>query len=224
MAPVISDQIDGQFRQYIESKYSPIPRDDHEKLIDALIGLMEHGRDRRQSLHSFLEQATRLIFRFFALDEIVIGLYDRKQKDYYIEVVFGYRSELAAEYKKLRYDQEDMVSQDRFPNIKIGKLSELNPVEGLPESERKLFNRPFMGADARKSLDEFHEGDYIDVWMRDPRKNIIGWIEVSRTRDGKIPSRITVLWLEFIASICAGVVNQRWLHEDRARGSTGNGQ
>jgi len=221
MAP---SDIDPQFRQQIESKYSPVSRDDQEKLIDAMMSLMEYGRDRKQSLHSFLEQVTRVIFRFFALDEVVIGLYDRKQKDYYIEVVFGYRNELTTEYKKLRYDHEDMVGQNTFPHINIGRISELNPVEGLPESERKLFNRPFMGSDARKTPDEFHEGDYIDVWMRDHQKNIIGWIEISRTRDGKLPPRITVMWVEFIASVCACVIHQRWMQEDRIRGSKADGQ
>jgi len=217
MATRTSSQIDSTFRQHIESKYSPIPRDDHEKLIDALLGLMEYGRDRRQSLHSFFEQVTRLIFRFFAFDQVAVGLYDRKQKDYYVDVTFGYRDDLAAEYKKVRYDYDDMVSQDRFPNIKIGKISELNPIEGLPEDERRLFNRPYAVSAARQALDQFHEGDYIDVWMMGPQKNIIGWLELSNPRDGKLPSRMTVMWAEIIASVCAYVIRRRWFQEDQAR-------
>jgi hypothetical protein len=211
-------EIDGQLRQYIESRYSPIPRDDQEKLIDALVGLTEFGRDKKQTLHAFLEQAARVIFRFFAFNEIIIGLYDRKQKDFYHETVFGYRSDIAGELKKLRYNLQDMVGQDRFPFIKIGKISEIDPVEGLPEDERQLFNRPYAGSIARKELDEFHEGDYIDVWMYDSRKNIIGWLEISAPRTGKLPPRIAVMWAEVIASICASVVRYRWLLEDRATG------
>lgn len=209
--------IDNQFRQHIESKYSPIPKDDEERLVDSLISLMEYGRDRRQSLTSFLEQVARLIFRFLAFDEIVIGLYDRKQDDFYHEVVFGFHSGITSEYKKVRYSHEDMVSQERFPFVKIGKLSEFSPVEGLPEEERKLFNRPFAGGLARGAVDEFHEGDYIDFWMTGPQNSIIGWIELAKTRNGKLPTRMNVRWVELIASICSSVVRQRWLHEDTLR-------
>ncbi len=210
-------QIDSALRQYIESRYNPVPRDEQEKLIDAVIGLMEYGWDRKQTIPSFLEQVARLIFRHFAFGEIVIGLYDRKRKDFYHEVVFGYRNDLVPAYKKIRYAYEDMVSMDRFAFIKTGKLSELDPVEGLPEEERKLFSRPFAGSAARKAVDEFHEGDYFDVWMMDHNKNIIGWIEMSGRRDGKLPPKLAVRWVEVIASICALVIRQRWILEDQGR-------
>ncbi|MBN1677706.1 MAG: hypothetical protein JW880_04135 [Candidatus Thermoplasmatota archaeon] len=222
MASGVSERIDRQFRQHIEAKYSPVAKNDHEKLMEALVGLIEYGRDQRQSPHSFLDHAAHLIFRLLAFDEIVIGLYDRKEKNYYNEVVFGYKGDAAIELKRLRYDYEDLVSQKRFPNVKIGKLSEFNPVESLPESERVLFNGAPAGASARNSLDEFRKGDFIDIWMRGPRKDLIGWIEVSHPRNSKLPPKINVLWLELIASICACVVGQRWHQEDRARRRSAN--
>jgi len=188
--------------------------------MEALVGLIEYGKDQREPLHSFLDQAAHLISRLLAFDEIVIGLYDRKEKDYYHEVVFGYKSDIATELKRLRYNHEDLASQKRIPSVRIGKLSEFNPVEGLPESERKLLGGSSTGATLRKSLDEFRKGDFIDIWMRDPRKNLVGWIGVSHPRNSKLPPKINVLWLEFIASICACVVSQRWHQEDRARRSS----
>lgn len=217
-ASKIPFQIDGQLRQYIESRYSPIARDDQEKFIEALVGLTELGGDRKQTMRSFFEQVTRLIFRFFAFNEIVMGLYDRKRKDWYVESVFGFRSEIAAEYKRLRYSREEMVGQDRFPYISIGRTSAFGPVEGLPESERKLFSRPYAAGVSRKDLDEFHEGDYIDVLMYDPHKNVVGWIELSAPRGGKLPSRMTVMWIEVIASVCASAVRYRWSLEDQSEG------
>jgi len=185
--------------------------------MEALVGLIEYGRDQRESLHAFLDQAAQLISRLLAFEEVVIGLYDREEKDYYHEVVFGYPSDIATELRRFRYSQGDLVSQRRFPSVRIGKLSEFNPVEGLPESERKLLSGSSTGANFRKSLDEFHRGDFIDIWMRDPRKNLVGWIGVSHPRNSRLPPKISVQWLELIASICACVVSQRWHQEDRAR-------
>jgi len=212
-----ASRIDVKLRQYIETTYSPIPRDDQEKLIDALLSLSEAGRDKRLSLHAFLEQVARMVFRFFAFDEIAIGLHDRKDDTYYYDVVFGYRADLAAEYHKLRYDHDDMVSQERFPFVKIGKMSELAPVEGLPDSERKLLNRPYAGSLARGGVDEFHEGDYIDVWIFGPQREISGWIELSKPRSGKLPSRATLWLVETIASICSLVIREKRLQEDASR-------
>ncbi len=194
--------IDVKLRQYIETTYSPIPRDDKEKLIDALLTLTEVAADKKQSLHAFLEHVAKTIFRHFSIDEIAIGLYDRRTNTYFMDVVFGYRPEVGAEYLKMRYDYEDMVSQERFPYIKVGKMSEYAPVEGLPEEERSLLSRPYAGSLARSNDDDFHEGDYIDVWMYSPQKTILGWIELSKPRSGKMPPRSAIRWIEVIASIC----------------------
>ncbi len=213
-----ANAIDPQLRKHIETTYTPIPKDEQEKFIEALVSLIELGRDRKQSVHSFLEQVSRTVFRLFSFDEIAIGLYDRQENNFYYDVLFGYTGDLATQYLKIRYDYEDMVSQDRFPYIKTGKLSELAPVEGLPGSERTLLNRPYAGSLARGEMDQFHEGDYIDFWMYGgPQKNIVGWIEVSKPRSGKLPARKTVRSLEVIASICSFVIRQKWLQEDAAR-------
>ena len=217
MALPSASPIDVKLRQYVEMTYTPIPRDDREKLIDSLLSLTELARDKKQDVHTFLEKVAKMIFRQFAFDEISIGIFDRKENKYRMDVLFGHRPEIVAEYLRLRYDQEDMVSQDRFPFIKIGKLAELDPIEGLPEDERKYLNRPYAGSLARGAVDEFHEGDYIDVWIYGPQKNILGWIELGKPRTGKLPPRASVRWVEVIASICAFAIRQRWLQEDASR-------
>lgn len=211
--------MDGRLRQHLEAKYSIAAVNDREKLVEALVDLMEHGRDQSESLGHFLDRAARLISRLLGFEEVVIGLYDRNGTDYYHEVVLGYRSDISAGLKQLRYKDEDMVSQRRFPSVRIGKLSEFYPVEGLPEPERKLFDVPSTGTSVRRILGEFRRGDFIGIWMRDQSKNLVGWIRVSRPRIPRFPPKINVLWLEFIASICACVVSRRWHHEDRARRS-----
>jgi len=209
--------IDPELKHHVDSTYSPLPRDEQEKLIEAMLTLTEAARDRRISLRAFLERVARTLFRFFSLDEIAIGLYDRTQKMFVYEVLFGYPSDLAAQYSRLKYEYEDMISNDRYPFIRTGKLSELDPVEGLPSDERQILNRPYAGSLARAAEDEFHEGDYIDVWMYGPQKSLLGWLEISKPRSGRLPSRTNLRWIEVIASICSFAIRQRWLQEDVAR-------
>jgi hypothetical protein len=223
LASGIPERIDGHFRQYIEAKYGTAAVNDREKLMEALINLIEYGRDQEHSLHSFFDQVAHLISRLLAFDEIVMGLYDRKEKDYYNEVVFGYKDDIAIELKRLRYSNEDIVNQERFPHVRIGKLSGFNHIGGLSKSEQKSFGESSVEANAREFMDKFEKGDFIDTWMRDPRIGLVGWIKVAHPRDSRLPPKINVLWLELIASISACVVCQRWRQVDSARRNANGG-
>ena len=208
------DPIDRKYRTYIENLYSPIPKDEFEKIIDNILTLIEMGHDRKQSLNSILNFAAKTIFKLFDFHEIGIGLKNRSDGTYRYEVVFGFRKEIEENFRRLKYSYEDMISNERFPFIKTGRLSELDPVEGLPEWEAELFNRPYQLEVQRKTPDEFHEGDYFDIWMFAHNKELIGWFELASPVNDKLPSRSNVRWIELIAAICSSIVTQKWAEED----------
>jgi len=211
------DPLDRKLKSYIETTYSPIPRDEQERIIDNVISLIELAQDKKQNSRSIMDHVAKMIFRLFSFDEIAVGLRDRRSGVYRYEVLFGYRKEVIDKFRRIEYSYHDMVSYDRFPNVKIGRLSEFNPVEGLPEREKDLYDRPLIISQKRTGPDDFHEGDYIDVWMYDYRKDLIGWIELSRPRSGKLPPRMAIRWIELIASISASIVAHRWAEEDLGR-------
>jgi hypothetical protein len=66
----------------------------------------------------------------------------------------------------------------------------------------------------RKSPDEFHEGDYIDVWMQSHNREIIGWFELASPADDKLPSRSQMRWIELIVAVCSSIVVEKWAEED----------
>jgi len=212
------DPIDRKYRALIETTYSPIPKDEFEKIIDNLLTLIEMGHDRRQPLNSTLDFAAKMIFKLFDFHEIGIGLKNRKDGLYRYEILFGFRKEVEENFRKMKYTSEDMVSNERFPFIKMGRLSELDPVEGLPESEESLFNRPYQLKVQRKSPDEFHEGDYIDVWMYSQNREIIGWFELAGPMNDKLPTRTQMRWIELIAGVCSSIVAEKWAEEDALLG------
>jgi len=217
MIPGKKEAIDRKFRMFIEDKYSFVLKDAEEKIIDSLITWMELAMDRKQPLKTVLEQAAKLIFRQFEFREVGIGLKSRTSETYKYEVLFGYKREIVDSFLELEYTLDDMVSQDRFPYIKMGRRSELNPAEGLPDEERILFNRPYQLTARRVSMDDFLEGDYLDIWMYGPNKELIGWFELANPVNGKLPTRRTIRWIELIAGVCSSVVLQRWAEEDLGR-------
>lgn len=210
------DPVDRQFRSFIESTYNPIPRDDQEKIIDGILTLVEMGHDRKQSVKSCMDFAIKMVFKFFDFHEIVVGLKSRTDDSYRYEYIFGFRKDLEANMRKLRYVYDDMVNNDKFPYIKTGRFSELNPAEGLPESERSWY-KPYALSSTRKSPDDFHEGDYIDVWMFSKDKTLIGWFEIGNPMNGKLPTRTQLRWIELIATVCSSVLTEKWGDEDQTR-------
>jgi len=212
------DPIDRQYRALIENTYSPVPKDEQEKIIDNILTLIDMGHDRKQPLKSTLEFAAKMIFKLFDFHEICVGLRNRKDGYYRYDVIFGYRKEIEENFRRLKYDYEDMVSKERFPFITLGRLSELDPVEGLPEHERDLFNRPYALSVQRKTPDEFHEGDYIDVWMYSHNRELIGWFELASPMNDKLPTRSQMRWIELIVAVCSSIVTEKWAEEDAMHG------
>ena len=209
--------LDSQYRSAIETAYYPVPKDQDEKIIDAYLSLLELAGERRHSLRAVLDQACKVIFRLFGFREVSIGLKSREDYLFRYESLLGYRADVAENFRRVKYTYEDMVSQDRFPHIKMGRLSELNPVEGLPDYEQDLFNRKFQLKEKRETMDEFHEGDYVDVWIRGNNGDMVGWIEMSSPSDGKLPPRIAVRWIELLAATLGVIITEKWQEEDAIR-------
>ena len=203
------DPIDWGFKSYLQSRYSTVPKNDLEKILDSILELIELSRDKKRNVKSILEQAARTIFRLFDLQEVAIGLKSPKDGLYRYDVLFGFTKNTEMAFRKIEYTSEDMVSYDRYPFVKIGRISELNPVEGISEDDKHLYDRPLALDHPRGSHEDFMEGDYIDIWMYGGGGSLIGWFEVSKPRDGKMPSCDTVRWIEVIADVCALIVERK---------------
>lgn len=206
-----------KLKTYIETTYNPIPKDEQERLIDGLVTLIQMGQNKRDSLRSVLEYVTKMIFKYFDFHEIGIGVKSRRDQLFRYEILFGYRKDLQDQFAKVAYTYEDMVEYHRFPYVKMGKLTDLVFAEGMPDKEKVLFARPIQLDAVRQSLDTFHEGDYIDVYMHGPNRKLLGWIELSSPLTRKLPTRSTIRWLELIATICGYIISEKWKDEGAVR-------
>jgi len=150
-----------------------------------------------------LQDCARTAHSLFQFQEVAIGIKSALDGKYHYEAFSGYTHEAENEFRKCAYTYEQFFSPIDFPSIRITKFLDMKVAENQPgiEKEKKCWNRPMQLRDARKSADEFTEGDYLDVFMFESGKDLLGWIEVSAPRDGKMPSGLTMRGLELFASI-----------------------
>jgi hypothetical protein len=196
----------------LRDRYSPIPRDENEKVMDAIQKLMLIARDPTLPLKSFLDETGRLIHRLFDFREIAIGMRSKNDNLFRYEVLIGFNSEAERARKKLTYTHEDMLDSKKYPNgLKITKKTEFMMVELLPykQGEEETYNRPLMLKKERTAPDDFIEGDYIQIYFYGIKDDYLGWIELSGPKSGKIPPRSTIKWIEFIAQIIGTIVYER---------------
>lgn len=196
----------------LRDRYSPIPRDQDEKVIDGIQKLLATARNPTFTVQSFLIESGRLIHRLFDFKEIAIGLKSKRDGLFRYEVLIGFSGDAEKARRRLAYTSEEMVDSEKYPGgVKVCKTTEFLLVEYQPyrAGEEDTFNRPNRLAKERSSADEIVEGDYIDIYLYGRNEEIMGWIELAGTRSGKMPPRSAIKWMELIASVMALVICDR---------------
>lgn len=183
-----------------------------EHLVGALIDFLQRARSPGHSSSVIILECGKLIHRFFEFREVAIAMRDRDGLFRY-KVCIGFRDEAEAERMKIAYTEFDLTDQDTFPGVSVSKGTFFQLIENKPfkDGEEGTFNRPSLLGAERKNQNDLIEGDYIDTYIRDANKNPLGWIELSTTRDGKLPSRISIKWIELIAKMIATIMIEREL-------------
>ena len=196
----------------IRDRYSPIPRNENEKVMDGIQKLMLIARDPTMPLKTFLDEMGKLIHRLFDFREIAIGMKSKNDDLFRYEVLIGFSSDAQRARKKLTYTHDDMLDSKKYPNgLIITKKTEFMLVEVQPykSGEEDTFNRPNQLTKERASIEDIIDGNYIDIYLFGRKDEVVGWIELSGTRSGKMPSRSTIRWLELISSILASIICER---------------
>ncbi len=202
--------ISKEIERSLKKEYNHIPTDQTEKILDGIQRLIDLGLQPGVSLHQFIHEAALVIYRTFPFKEISIGLKSQNDGRYRYEEVVGHTQTAAEALRKLSYSHEEFFSPKDYPAFWISEHTELALAEGRPflESERDTYNRPILLLAVRKSLDDFIEGDYFDVYMYGLKDEMIGWIELGATKDGKMPSMLVIKQLEVLAFVLSCFVQR----------------
>jgi hypothetical protein len=148
--------------------------------------------------------------------EISIVLRDPKDGLYRYQVFVGFTKDAIEDMRSQVYSEAEVRAFDRLPGVKVSKLIEFTISEApLKAGERTQFNRPILAAVPRKTDDEFTFGDYMNIYICGKDDELIGFIEVSGPRDGKMPTGNRMKGLELLASM-TGIALQ-CMKEDRKK-------
>lgn len=200
----ITPQIARDIEDLLRKRYAQIPKEDNEKIIDGIQTFMTHISLRRSS-RALLQEAAKTLHRIFPFQEIAIGIKSPEDGLYRYEAFIGYTHEAEETFRKLVYTLDEFFDQGEFPSIRISKLIDFAVAENEPaqEKEQECWNRPSLLKVPRKTPDEFLEGDYIDVLLYGEGNEMIGWLELSAPRDGRMPSGSVLKGIELFSSVLA---------------------
>ena len=186
----------------LKARYSDFSRDENERILEGIQNFALRAQINI-AMHRLLQDAARTVHSLFGFQEVAIGLRNPDDGKYRYDVIVGYGKESENALRRCEYTYDQFVSQREFPSIRITKLLDMNLGDLSPAlgKEKECWNRPMQLEVKRKSPDEFTEADYLDVMMFAPGNDLLGWIEVSAPRDGKMPSGQTLRGLELFSSI-----------------------
>jgi hypothetical protein len=133
------------------------------------------------------------------------------------------RADVWAAHNKIAYTYDEVTDSRKYKPITISHHTQLFLAEDNPygEDEQDTYSEHLMRQFKRKSATDSVEGDYIDLFLYGPQDEILGWIEISGTWDGRIPDARTIRCLEIVASILGIAVTRHGIVETARRAKDG---
>jgi len=207
------------FISKLKEVYSLVGKNEDERLMADIFGLIEFSLDRKNPMPRVLDRIAKLIAKDFEFKSVSVGL--RGDDGMYQYLAFaGHPREAEEALRKQKYSSEDMLDYDRYPNIRIGAIAQYNPVEGFRVDDEELVahHRPQLLKKPRSDTGACLTGDYIDFYMYGFEGRLVGWIELSETKDGRLPPRSSIRWIELITRIASVIIQLKMkAKEDEAK-------
>ena len=213
--PITGKSVIGlDFIAFLREAFTGTPKDDIERMILELNSLVEFAMDRRNATDKVLERIAKAIQRLFEFKTISVGIRDNDGNYRYV-VFVGHTLGEEEALRKMKYNLNDMIDYDKYPNIRLGKIAQYHPVEAFANTEEELksFGYPHLPDAPRKVLNQFLPGDYIDFYMQGFEGKLTGWFELSNTKNNKMPARSSIRWIELITDMTALIIQLRKYHE-----------
>jgi len=210
-------EIDRNFASEIKRRYSPVPKDETEKIFDNLQTFFSYAQEPGRPLQSILDQAVRLIYRLFNFKEISIAIKSEKDELYRYVSFLGFTKDVEEAHRRLAYTYEEIWDTDKYPSIKLSKFSEFDIEDGttLEGDELLTFNRPTLLPIERKSHKDLLESDYFTIFIFGYKEELLGWMELGDPRSRKLPERSTIKWIELICSTLGFIIQREKLKKGK---------
>jgi hypothetical protein len=178
------------------------------KTLERVQAIFSRFLEERLSLIKFLQDVADAINRQFWIREVTIGLRDQADGKYRYKVMSGLRPDTWEAYKQLAYTHDEFSDPRFYKGRQISQHTRLFLAEDKPfvEGEEGTYTRPILLKTERGSSAECIEGDYLDIHILGDKGDLLGWIELSGTKEGKFPDAMTLRWIELLAQMIGIVI------------------
>ncbi|MGQ9587219.1 MAG: hypothetical protein ACUVT7_02395, partial [Thermoplasmata archaeon] len=166
-----------------------------KELIDAKL----EGR----SIREIVEKALSAIADLYGLSGMVFSITADDVKPTFRWATYGYPEDKAKaliENLGAEYHPKELTSEILSERFRISKNAYyINAEEWLKFSDADpwcdhpaYYRNPENARSPRKSSDEFHESDFYSFAMRDKAGELLAWLDINYSYDGKLPSKETI--------------------------------
>jgi hypothetical protein len=189
--------------------YSGSPKDQNENIMSAVISLASRSISE-ESVDNILRDALRNVHRLFDFQDVAIALKDRDGMFRY-KVQLGLSAEAEKTYFEIVYSPSDLFDDASFPSTAVSEITRFYMAENSPYKANEIgsYARPTHITDKRTMANDMIEGDYIDIYIRDWKNEVIGYFELAATRGKKLPTRDTIMWIELIATLLGMLISKK---------------
>lgn len=189
-------------------EYSHKLKDPTQKSLEALQSLLDYFTRPVMDSRELMKQVAETICKQFGIDNCAMGIKNPVDGMYRYIILVGFREEAAENQKKLAYTYDSFIQSGEFNGTVISKYTKIYLAEDneYREVEKLAYNRPLLLGLRRRSLNDSLEADYIDTYIIGQNEELLGWIEFSGTRTGKLPEAATIRWIEAAAAVISAAI------------------
>lgn len=186
----------------LRHEYAHCESDLECKRLDAIVRVLRSLQRQPFNLDEFLTNTAQFIYRQLNIQSLSINVKEIDGKFRY-HAFAGLRKSSEDALRKCVYSEQELFDPSKYPSTTISPYTKLFLAENNPyaSGEEETYNRPLMLKQKRNDLDDSIEGDYLDILIYDGGNEICGYIEISGTKEGKLPDAKTIKWLEVTGSI-----------------------
>jgi len=206
---VKKDSFPSDFSRHVIEKYARVPENKDERIMGSILDLFFYSDQwGKNSLKSFLEKVATIMQQQLFFMEMSISLKDRSDGIFRYKLIKGFSREATDSQMKMEYTQEEMFDEIKFPTLKFGRniIALSSALYDQEVEELKTYTAPSLIETPRKSIDNMTEADYFSAYLYGGERELIGFMEFSKTPDRKLPSRITIKWVELLCVIVGQII------------------
>lgn len=198
-----------QTENRLRQMYSFVAKNDTEEVIIAITNLIDRYSTGMIQFKTLLEELSRTIHRVFHFQYVCLAMKDLDGKFRY-KTVIGPAQEGIKAMLQIAYTPSELFNENTYPSTAISEITRFYMSESVPYTpdEVTTYARPAMLNKERSAPDDMLEADYIDIYAKNARNEILGYIELGTTRDGKLPDKRIIMWIESIARIYSIILSE----------------